>query len=319
MTLTNFPNGLSSFGVPVLPAVPSIKPWATYYFVDASNFSQAASDGNDGLSPDTPLRTMERAFELIEAKVSFGLGGSGSVICFIGNVAEQLVTPAGVFDVTVIGCGNSPRHADAFNGNSGYSAATWKAPSSPTAATALCRVLQQGWAFYNILFDPPTDAAALEFVRNAGSGTSERDASHFRVVGNRFAAGQNHISLGATSFTENLFNGLIAGNTFNDATAASIMTAGGVSGNRHQIIGNTFVDNATHIDLPLTDGVISENVFGAFTSASIDLTGGATNMVGPGNLLSGTYDNAGGYTESGTDTWAGNFTEAGVTTANPAA
>lgn len=304
MALTNFPNGLSSFGVPVLPAVPNIKPWATYYFVDASNFSQAASDGNDGLSPDTPLRTMGRAFELIEAKVSFGQGGSGSVICFIGNVAEQLVTPAGVFDVTVIGCGSRPRHADAFNGNSGYSAATWKTPASATAATALCRVLQQGWSFYNILWDGPSDAAALEFVRNAGSGTSERDASHFTVAGCRFAAGQNHISLGATSFTENLFNGLIIGSTFNDATAASIMTAGGVSGNRHQIIGNVFADNATHIDLPMTDGYIAENSFGAFTSLGVDLTGGATNVVTK-NYMSGDYD--AGYVGGTNDEWAGNF------------
>lgn len=319
MALTNFPNGLSSFGVPVLPAVPNIKPWATYYFVDASNFSQAASDGNDGLSPDTPLSTMERAFELIEAKVSFGQGGSGSVICFIGNVAEQLVTPAGVFDVTVIGCGNRPRNADAFNGNSGYSAATWKPPASATAATALCRVLQQGWAFYNILFDPPADAAALEFVRNAGSGTSERDASHFTVIGNRFGAGQNHIAIGATSFTENLFNGLIAGNTFNDATAASIMTGGGVAGFRHQIVDNVFIDNESHIDLPLNEGLIARNIIGPFTTTAIDLTGGANNVVGPHNVLSGTYDNGGGYTESGTDTWAGNYTEAGITTANPAA
>lgn len=306
MTFTNYPNGLSSFGVPVLPAVPNIKPWATYYFVDASNFSQAASDGNDGLSPDTPLSTMARAFALIEAKVSFGLGGSGSVICFIGNVAEQLVTPAGVFDVTVIGCGNRPRHADAFNGNSGYSAATWKAPASPTAATALCRILQQGWAFYNILFDGPADAAALEFVRNAGSGTSERDASHFTVVGNRFAAGQNHIAIGATSFTENLFNGLIACNTFNDATAASIMSGGNVAGFRHQIVGNVFSGNDTHIDLPLNQGYIAENDFGLFTTLGVDLTGGNDNMVTK-NYMSGDYD--AGYVAGTGDEWAGNFSQ----------
>lgn len=306
MALTNFPNGLSSFGVPVLPAVPTIKPWSTFYFVDASNFSQAASDGNDGLSPDTPLSTMGRAFDLIEAKVSFGQGGSGSVICFIGNVAEQLVTPAGVFDVTVIGCGNRPRNADAFNGNSGYSGATWKPPSSAAATTALCRILQQGWAFYNILFDPPADAAALEFVRNAGSGTSERDASHFTVIGNRFSAGQNHIAIGAASFTENLFNGLIAGNTFNDATAASIMSGGNVAGFRHQIVGNVFSGNDTHIDLPLNQGYIAENDFGLFTTLGVDLTGGNDNVVTK-NLMPGTYNDD--YTAGTGDTWYGNFAD----------
>jgi hypothetical protein len=318
MVLSNFPSGVSSFGVPVVGGGGGVfKPYATYYFVDASNFTQSASDGNTGLSPEEPLSTMARAFAIMEAAASHGSGGSGSVVCFIGNVAEQLTTPAGVFDVSVIGCGNSPRNADAFSGQSGYSAATWKAPASPTAATALCRVVQQGWSFSNILFDPPADAEALEFVRNAAAGTSERDGGHFTVAGNRFAAGKGHIRISATSFTENVFNGRIVNNTFNDATTTSIV--GAVGGWRHQIVGNVFSGNVNHIILPMTQGVIAGNEMGLFTTTSIDLSGGAANVVGPGNVFSGTYDNGGGYTGSGTDTWAGNYGNAGLLSDEPSA
>lgn len=306
MSLTNFQNGATSFGVPILPATFGVKPWATYYFVDASNFSGNSYDGNEGLSPDAPLLTMGRAFQLLEQNVALGQGGSGSVICFIGNVAEQLTTPAGVFDVTVIGCGNSPRHADAFNNKSGYSAATWKPPASPTAATPLCRVIQQGWSFYNTLFDPPSDSAALNFVRNAASGTSERDGSHFTVGGCRFAAGQNHISISATGFTENVFNGRILGNTFNDATATAIVAGANVGGWRHQIIGNVFASNVNHIILNgATQCYIAENDIGLMTTLGISLTGGANNVVTK-NLLSGIF-NTSDYVAGTGDNWVGNF------------
>jgi hypothetical protein len=325
MTLTNFPNGITSFGVPVVGGgAGPFKPYATYYFVDASNFTGAASDGNDGLSPQSPLLTMARAFAILLSNVTLGSGGSGSVICFIGNVAEQLTTPAGVFDVTVVGCGNSPRHSDAFSGNSGYSAATWKAPSSPTAATPLCRVIQQGWTFTNILFDPPADSSALNFVRNAASGTSERDGSHFTVSGCRFGAGQNHIGISATSFTENVFNGRIVGNTFNDATAASIMAPANVGGWRHQIVGNTFSGNGSNIILPMTQGYIADNDIGLFTTTGISTASGANNVVTK-NALTGDY-NTDDYASGTSDWWVGNYATVeavtapdGVTIAVPAA
>ena len=40
--MTNFPNGVSSWGVPVVPGAPAFEPFATYYFVDANNYTGAA-------------------------------------------------------------------------------------------------------------------------------------------------------------------------------------------------------------------------------------------------------------------------------------
>ena len=53
MPYTNFPNGITSFGVPMnMPFTTG-----TYYFVDADN----GNDSNDGLSRDTPFLTLSKA------------------------------------------------------------------------------------------------------------------------------------------------------------------------------------------------------------------------------------------------------------------
>lgn len=61
MSLTNFPNGISSFGVPVagggLPTTSSI---GKYIFVDATY----GVDGNDGSSWDTAVKTVAQAYSL---------------------------------------------------------------------------------------------------------------------------------------------------------------------------------------------------------------------------------------------------------------
>jgi hypothetical protein len=64
MALTNFPNGVSSFGSPSL-GNRFTNPWSTHYFVDGDNGSDTAYDG---LSPTT-------AFKTIQAAVTASTGG----------------------------------------------------------------------------------------------------------------------------------------------------------------------------------------------------------------------------------------------------
>lgn len=56
MGLTNYPNGVSSFGIPVLGGA-NIPFTGTYYFVDPAN----GSDGNTGLSPSRAFSTLYKA------------------------------------------------------------------------------------------------------------------------------------------------------------------------------------------------------------------------------------------------------------------
>jgi hypothetical protein len=303
VTLTNFPNGVSSFGVPVIGGGSGpFEPYATYYFVDANNFTGNSSDGNTGLSPEEPFTTMGAAFNAVS---------SGDVITFIGNIREQLTTPTGVFGVTIIGGSTQPRNADAFtsaaSGDGGRSGASWVAPASPTAATPLLKVLQQGWRFQNFLVGAgPATTPSILLYRDGGSGDDERDASHASFYGMYFSGCVYGIqtSGGLTGVT--VANSIFRGCT---TTAFSSITGAGIGTNQiYNIYGNRFVDNISHIVAPLNQGVIQDNIFGSFTTNGINLTGGIGNNVVTKNLLSGTYTtDTGVYIAASNDDWAGNF------------
>ena len=272
---------------------------------------QLGNDGNVGTRPDAPLKTMAAAFTQI---------GSGDTIHLNGKVAEQLVTPAGVFDVTVVGEGNRPRHADAHTSNNGYSSAQWSAPASGgVAAQATVRVIQQGWTFSNILFTAiDANAAMIELVRNSGSGDAERDASHAAIIGCRFSGAGKGIRAGATSYVEVVNHVLVEGCRFDNCTYG-IHTA--IISNYWTIRNNEFRVNTNHIVADLGYSFISGNIMGSFTTDSIELPGGSAGLnVVTLNYLSGTYSSAGGYTVSdANDEWGGNFNSltGGTTAADP--
>lgn len=308
MSFTNFSRGVASFGYPVLPhyragvtvddngAVPRAQ---KHIWVHGN----VGNDGNSGLSPDKPLKTMAAAFNLL---------GSGDTIHFNGNTTEQLSTPAGIFDVTIIGEGNQPRHSDAHTSNNGYSSATWKAGAS--ASTPNLIVQHQGWKLVNILFDGPASAAAVQLLRTDDSGDNEEDASHAHIYGCKFVAAQNHIE-----FKGGLSQVVIENNMFFGSTADSLLetTGDGVgTNNYHRILNNHFHDNATHIDIGTNHASIIGNVFGYASSAGVDLTGGEHNVVS-GNYFLGDFNVL--NTAGTNDMWAGNFAEetGGVTDADP--
>jgi hypothetical protein len=309
MTLTNFPDGVSSFGIPVIGGGSGpFEPFSTYWFVDANNFTGNSSDGNTGQSPEEPFTTMERAFEVVK---------SGDVITFIGNIREQLTTPAGVFGVTIIGGSTSPRNADAFSGGTtadgGRFAASWLSPASATAGAPLCDVLQQGWRFQNFLFGAaPADTASVRLFRNGGAGSLERDASHASFYGMRFDSSPIAIQGSGGPAFVTIASSLFARAT---TTAISAITGAGIGTNLNwNIVGNRFYSNINHIVAPLSGGVIQDNVLGTFTTKGIDLTGGLTANVVTKNALSGAYDTT-SYNAAAGDFWVGNYATVEAVTA----
>lgn len=277
------------------------------YKVDAN----IGSDSNDGLSWATPFLTMGKAFTTVS---------SGDTILFAGKIKEQLVTPVQVFDVSVIGIGNRPRHADAAPTGSALANSTWAAPDSPVANQALVRVLQQGWRFENILFAGAAGCASIEFVRNAASGDSERDASHGVVRGNRFAGANSTdsaIKFGSTSYTEIVNNTLIVGNDFQGCATAIKEHSAGLQ-YRCQIIGNTFISNTNDIVLGGYFTHIIGNVMSLAPTSAIKISGGTGSSQVHGNYLPGTYANGTLYAPGSNDNWNGNYASTGVTAAVPA-
>jgi len=108
MGLTKFPNGVSSFGIPLVGDRFS-NPWATHYFVDADH----GSDGNVGKDPSTAFATIQKAvtestggdviyirpktytlgtgFARYTEDVSVTLGGSGGSGATATNANKSLI------------------------------------------------------------------------------------------------------------------------------------------------------------------------------------------------------------------------------------
>lgn len=78
MSLTNFPGGITSFGVPVLGGIAGIPFTGNYWFVDPVN----GLDGNAGNSPSSALQSLYRAHALAAS-------GNNDVVVLIGNGAAS--------------------------------------------------------------------------------------------------------------------------------------------------------------------------------------------------------------------------------------
>lgn len=268
------------------------------WYVDALNGSNSYS----GTSWDKPYLTMAKAFTVVQ---------SGDVINFVGKIREQLTTPVQVFDVTIRGGPNRPRHADAAPApTGGSSASTWTTPSSPTAATPLVKVLQQGWTFENVLFAGPTDAACVLLFRDGGAGNAERDASHAEFHNCRFASGASAVEQSGGAGHVGMYGCFIT-----SMTAAAIKHTGGAGIGypiRFELVGNRFASCPSIMTaVAAFDYSFQGNsyMFDSAPTLVFNLTGGARNNMGgveanTANVAAADWDPAGGVTGSGaTDVW----------------
>lgn len=283
-----------------------VGPWpGTTYFVDAT----AGSDSNDGLSWSHPFLTMAKAFSVV---------GSGDTIYFVGKIREQLTTPVQVFDVSIIGASNRPRHADAAPAPlGGQSGATWTTPASGSTDDPLLTVVQQGWRIANFVMAGHATDACVYLLRNAASGNSERDASHFEARGVRFASGQDGIEQEGGCYNVGIFDC-----DFHDLTGLAIK--GGTSTAvaqpyRWQIKRNRFAGCADWMgtwnchQFEITDNTVVE-----ITAPTLNTSGGSGHNVVVGNrfdIAAADFDPAGGFTAHATDVWSNtllNAIETGV-------
>lgn len=275
----------------ILGAVTGIAKGKTY-FVDANS----GNDAKDGLSWGTALKTMAAAF----AKIA-----SGDTIYFVGKIREQLTTPVQVFDVTIIGSGTRPRHADSTPNHGQDAANTWTIPASGATANPLVKVLQQGWRFENILFAGPTNAACVMLFRDGGAGNAERDASHAEFIDCRFASGQDGIEQSG-----GVYNIKIEDCAFHDLTGYAIKhTAGaGIAAPyRWEIVRNRFAGCANLMGAwAARQFKFWENDVKEITTNYMDFSGGSHNSVlrNSFDVLAANFDPTGKVAGSATDTWS---------------
>lgn len=93
MTLTNFPDGLTSFGVPLIGGIGGIPLTGTWFFVNPAY----GNDGNDGQSPSTAFATLYMAHSRMTAgknDVCVLIGdGSATGTARLSTTLAQSITP----------------------------------------------------------------------------------------------------------------------------------------------------------------------------------------------------------------------------------
>lgn len=234
---------------------------------------QDGSDSSSGLSPLAPFATIARALTFID---------HGDILVLSGVFKEQVIAPL-KYDVTVIGGANKPRQATA-DGVATGGGASWLAPASPTATTALIQVVAQGWKFINIQFAPVANSDCIRFRRMETATIP--DASHGSVIGclfNTGGAGGCGINIGECSritIEDCDFSALGTGTAIRNTADGGIMspTFAHIKGNRF------YRGNAGDIICALGNSLIEENVFFTLYATTggwrINLDGGsAANMV----------------------------------------
>ena len=153
MTLTNFPNGISSFGMPIMGGPMT---FGTAYFVDYRN----GSDGNTGKSTTKAFKTLSKAYDTVTSNAN-------DVIFIDGDstVVETAMLDWSKNRVHVIGCNGVPGH---------YGAGAKVSLGVTTAATDIATIKVTGVrnTFSNIKFmNSNTVAEGIYCVADGGEYT----------------------------------------------------------------------------------------------------------------------------------------------------
>jgi len=241
MTITAYPNGVSSFGSPIYGDGSAWDNSGTKYFVD----NNSGNDGNLGDSWDYPLKTLARAVTLSNADIARGSDRwarrNTIFYCADTETADLVAFPN---KCDVIGCGS-------------YDANTMP---GITGNHVPVNAGNYGTRFINVRFMGPADASPIVTLASSSSGIQfincvfhgtatttigiQATASPFmRVVGCRFEGAfvTSYITLGAgeAGATE------IIGNRMVDAAAAGIIINASTTTSWAGIIQGNLIHAAT--------------------------------------------------------------------------
>lgn len=268
MSFTNFPNGVSSFGVPVTGQIPMVlgatgvgKIW----FVDPTN----GSNGNKGTTPDKALATLAQAY----ANAS-----SGDTIALSTNATHTVTTGIAWTKsrINVIGLD--------FAGRQVQQGAKVQNASTDTTAYVI-KVTGVRNSFTNIKFiQASTDAAALTVMQEGGEGTLWTNCSFvFGVVDNLDQTTAHEVVAGSDSAT--YLNCTFGADTLLTSAARSVFHVDQVTASQEfksnilencNFIISSSSSTAAFIRLDAVGDILFTNIFKNCTFvASVDSAGGA--------------------------------------------
>jgi len=326
MGFTNFPNGITSFGVPLPSCGSGAGIFGKVYFVDQLHVR--SNDGNQGISTDRPLKTIQAA--VTKAR------DNDTIYVAPAVYTENIVTLDDLYsrNVSLIGCGGASMP--------GWDEGVRIVPS--TTSSPCLQIKASGWKVSGICFWPGATSSGIEFYADmtsanfrtgtvAGSLCRGGEVSNCLFWGNstgKYGIVWQGVTGTQAPASQNIWNNKFA---YLAATAASgiWIASGGNPVYNLQIIGNQFESCRAAIDTYASMGIvgsrITDNTFGtggtysSATTCLVDVSATATPAVTGGNhfyrnglgctkavaaagtyiLLNG-YDNAGGnYCSDGID------------------
>lgn len=308
MSLTNFPNGITSFGIPVISAGISIPARnAPIIIVDPGGLAPRGTSG-------TFFDTVQEALNAV------GTAGGATIFLFPGTYAENLVVTTPY--LTIIGAqfAGYARPDIVGSGSGGIpltvNAQGFRAIRCRFAGTAADAVVQHGngFEYSDCVFDGDLTAAmaGLRLVgANVGGDITHFTASEGRVQDSLFRSNATGIILDTAAApvgvgsSDNVISGnIFTRNTLDIATADT--GAGTYSTQFVDIIANHFVDKnkATYLDFTTANGGAASDQSGVVNGnyfASDTMTTTKIKAVGTGFTFAGNYDTVGIFDGSGLD------------------
>lgn len=184
--ITNYPNGVSSYGIPVTGSIPMVlgaSGVGKIYFVDATN----GSDGNDGLSASTAFATVSQAYSV---------ASTGDTIALSTNSTHSISTGLAWTKsrINMIGLD--------FSGRQVQQGAKIQLATASTSAYVI-KVTGTRNSFTNIKFiQAATAATALHVLEEGGEGSLYQNCSFiFAVVDNLDLTTAHEVVAGSDSAT----------------------------------------------------------------------------------------------------------------------
>lgn len=243
MSVTNFPNGVSSFGVSlpngIGPAFPGKK-----FFVRPST----GSDGNDGLSPDRALQTVSKALTLATADkhdVIYLIGEGNSANASSARVSSTLTWSKDC--VHLIGVA-----APVAVSQRARIAVT----SGSAAMSPMVDVTGNNCIFQNIqFFHGQADATALLNVRVTGQRNYFENC-HFAGIGDATQSAAGAASLAIIGGAENVFRHCVMGldTVTRDADATELLFDTAATRNLFEDCHfSSYIDNASFCSVTVAD------------------------------------------------------------------
>lgn len=239
--LTNFPNGITSFGVPVLGTIGGLPFTGNYYFVDPVD----GADGNDG-TPELPLKTLYGALARCTA-------GNNDVVVLMGNGAStgsarlSKALAQSINSAATSGTLNWNKNATHLIGVAAPTMIAQRARIAPptgtyTAATfgsdAFINVTASGCYFANlsVFCGFSTGSASMIAWTDSGSRNCYSNVNIFGMADAASAGGANARTLKLNGGGEHTFiNCVLGGDTVaRSAANATVELAGGTARNIFQ-------------------------------------------------------------------------------------